>query len=155
MAILIATTKTHQTDITHGYSCNICELSKLIEKLIACRYELAKQIYADCDHWKRSAMEIYCHDEGTARVFSLKGRLEFGDFPDSSQVLEALETESISQVIIDLTELEFMDSAGVGLLIGFNKSVAEKGKTVVLRGASGAVAELLELFQLDTVFDIR
>ncbi|NQV98987.1 MAG: STAS domain-containing protein [Rhodospirillales bacterium] len=100
-------------------------------------------------------MEFFSHEEGQSRVFSLKGRLEFGDFPDSSQVLDALEDNDISQVVIDLTDLEFMDSAGVGLLIGFNKSAAEKDKTIVLRGASGGVGELLELFQLASVFDIR
>lgn len=100
-------------------------------------------------------MNCFSHDEGDSRVFNLKGRLEFGQFPDSNLILEALDSDKISRVVIDLSELEFMDSVGVGLLIGFNKTAQEKNKAMALRGATGAVQELVDLFQLDTVFDIK
>lgn len=100
-------------------------------------------------------MECFSHDEGDGRVFNLKGRLEFGEFPDSKLILEALEADEIRRIVIDLEELEFMDSMGVGLLIGFNKTAIEKGKTISLRGAQGAVKELVDLFQLETVFEVR
>ncbi len=100
-------------------------------------------------------LEFSSHKDGDAQVFSLRGRLEFGDCPDTGQVLDALDSPTIKQIIIDLADLEFIDSAGVGLLIGFNKSAQEKGKTIALRGASGSVRELVELFQLDTVFEIH
>lgn len=100
-------------------------------------------------------IEFLSHREGDTQVFSLKGRLEFGDFPESAQVLGAFESDAVRQVVMDLTDLEFMDSAGVGLLIGFNKTALEKDKSMALRGVGGAVKELVELFQLDTVFEIR
>ena len=100
-------------------------------------------------------MECFSHEEGNHRVFNLKGRLEFGEFQDSQLILDALEADKIMGVVIDLSDLEFMDSVGVGLLIGFNKTAKEKGKTISLRGASGAVKELVDLFQLDTVFEVR
>lgn len=100
-------------------------------------------------------IELFSHREGGSQVFSLKGRLEFGDFTESSQVLEAFDSASIERVVIDLKDLEFMDSAGVGLLIGLNKTAVEKGKPMALRGATGAVKELVELFQLGTVFEIQ
>lgn len=100
-------------------------------------------------------MECFSHEEGDNRVFSLKGRLEFGEFPDSNLILEALDSEKVNTVVFDLADLEFMDSVGVGLLIGFNKTAMEKSKTISLRGATGAVKELVDLFQLNTVFEVR
>lgn len=100
-------------------------------------------------------MNYFSHDEGTARNFSLEGRLEYGDYPDSSLVLDALKSEKVSEVVIDLSELEFMDSTGVGMLIGLNQSAGENGKTMVLRGASGAIKKLIEAFQLNTLFEVR
>lgn len=100
-------------------------------------------------------MEVFSHEEGDVRAFSLKGRLEFGDYPDASLVTEAFESSKINQVVIDLSELVFMDSAGVGLLIGLNKAAEERGTRMTLRGATGAVKELIDLFQLDTVFDVQ
>lgn len=100
-------------------------------------------------------MNFFSHDEGQTRVFSLSGRLELGVHPDSRLVLEALASNAIDEVVIDLSQLEFIDSAGVGLLIGLNKSANETGKRLVLRGATDTVEELIELFQLNTIFEIR
>ncbi len=100
-------------------------------------------------------MNFFSHDEGRARVFSLKGRLELGVYPDSRLILEALASKNVDEVVIDLSDLEFIDSAGVGLLIGLNKTASETGKPMVLRGASGTVKELIDLFQLNTIFEVR
>ena len=82
-------------------------------------------------------MEVFSHEEGDVRAFSLKGRLEFGDYPDASLVIEAFESSKINQVVIDLSELVFMDSAGVGLLIGLNKAAEERGNPYDLAWCHG------------------
>ena len=53
--------------------------------------------------------------------------------------------------IIDLGAVSFMDSTCIGVLAHAARSAREHGGQLVLAGAQGAVAELLELLRLPQV----
>lgn len=97
-------------------------------------------------------MELASYKDQGTQVFALKGRLEFGDFPDSRDITGAIESGEETKIILDLTELDFIDSAGIGMLLGMNETAAEKGVTMAIRGAHGYVEELFNVFQLNTKF---
>jgi anti-anti-sigma factor len=52
-------------------------------------------------------------------------------------------------VIIDISEVEFIDSSGIGLIVHVYKSLAAKKIKVVLSGARDQPLELLKSTQLD------
>ncbi len=57
-------------------------------------------------------------------------------------------------LVLDLSQLAFMDSSGIGLIIGRYKLMSELGGRVVVEGASPATAKLLRLagiFRICTV----
>jgi anti-anti-sigma factor len=57
--------------------------------------------------------------------------------------------EGTSTVVIDLRDVRFMDSPGVGSLVYCNQRLAERHVTLVVRAPQGEVRELLELLDVD------
>lgn len=57
-------------------------------------------------------------------------------------------------VVVDLSRLEFMDSAGLGFLLILLKMAEERSATVSLAGPRGEVKEQLELARFNLLFPI-
>ncbi|HVS03596.1 MAG TPA: STAS domain-containing protein [Thermoanaerobaculia bacterium] len=75
---------------------------------------------------------------------------------DASQ--EAKAREAFDQIAdsctLDLAELAYVSSAGLGLLVALQLRLAKKGGSVTLANASPQVRELLSLAGLDQVFTV-
>ncbi len=67
-----------------------------------------------------------------------------------SKIMEQLPAEK-PRVGIDLTQVDFMDSSGLGTLVSLLKSVRPGGE-LVLFGLQPSVREILRLTHLDAVF---
>ena len=57
--------------------------------------------------------------------------------------------------MIDVTKLEYIDSAGIGMLVGCNGQIDRAGGKMRVAGAQGAVARVFEVTGLDRIFTIR
>jgi anti-sigma B factor antagonist len=57
------------------------------------------------------------------------------------------------KIILNLSQVQFMDSSGLGTIISLLKSVATKGN-IVLYGVNDSVMSLLKLTRMDRVFAI-
>jgi anti-sigma B factor antagonist len=57
-------------------------------------------------------------------------------------------------LVMDLTGVEFVDSAGVGVLVGLFKHARTRGGRARFCGLTAGVRATLELIQLDRIFDI-
>lgn len=75
------------------------------------------------------------------------------DFKD--EIKDRIAKEDCNQVIIDLHDVPFMDSSGLGMLISFFKDINEKQGTIVFYGVHDYLKKLLALVKLDQVFMIR
>jgi len=64
---------------------------------------------------------------------------------------QAVDNEPIG-LIIDLTEVEMIDSMGIGLLIATHNSLQKKGGELELTNASADIAKLLQNMRLDKHF---
>ena len=72
-------------------------------------------------------MEIRNRIYGNIMYITMSGELDENNSLYSKSVLDELFVKGdFNQVIIDLSELEFMDSTGVGILIGRYKKLKEK-----------------------------
>ncbi len=58
---------------------------------------------------------------------------------------EIFRTSSVSEVIIDMSGLSFMDSTGIGVLIGRYKSLKNKSVPLFVQKPSRAVDKVLSL----------
>jgi anti-anti-sigma factor len=58
-----------------------------------------------------------------------------------------------SDLVVDLSKLEFVDSAGLGVLVGLYKRARLRNRSVVVSGAQPYVARVMKILRLDRVFE--
>jgi anti-anti-sigma factor len=82
------------------------------------------------------------------RIFRLHGPITLANLFDFQKVLNA-GTEKIT--IVDFTESEYMDSAGLGALLNYYVSGKRRGRVLRLVAVNYRVAELLKLTSAHTL----
>ncbi len=60
---------------------------------------------------------------------------------------------SVKKLILDLSELNFMDSSGIGMMIGRYKMMARRGGSVAVRSRGGQIDRLMELSGLYRIIE--
>jgi len=60
-----------------------------------------------------------------------------------------------SDVVIDLSLVEFVDSVGVGVLVSLFKATRAKGRQAKFIGVRPDVLRVLEIIRLDEIFDVH
>ena len=89
---------------------------------------------------------------GTVQLFALGGRLDIATSPSlRATLMEAAERKN-HEIVVDLTHLEFLDSTGLGALIGAHKRAAENDGSVRLVVQEGQILRLLRISGLLDVF---
>lgn len=68
-------------------------------------------------------------------------------------ILEIID-QGVTDLIMDLSGLIYIDSSGLGTLVTINKRVKEKNGSLVLMGAQGLPLDLIKRTRLDKVFNI-
>ncbi len=88
-------------------------------------------------------------------VCKLSGVIRLGEsakfFADT---LERYLQESREGVIVDFSEINYIDSTGIGELVGYLEKFKREGKKLILVNPSTRVRKLLEMTRLDEVFPI-
>ena len=80
-------------------------------------------------------------------------RLEANNAPDLRAFLIGRIQGGAHQIVLDLQNVQFMDSSALGALIGAIKKMGPLG-TLALVGPRGPVMQLLKLTRMDKVFPI-
>ncbi|MBI4612075.1 MAG: STAS domain-containing protein [Planctomycetes bacterium] len=79
-----------------------------------------------------------------AHVVRLAGRIRIPDVEPLREVLLSLQEKRPARVVVDLSRLESIYSAGIGLLIGFATEVEEGGGKVLLAAVPSKVRAVFE-----------
>lgn len=91
-------------------------------------------------------MELICKTTGRALLAEMRGEL---DHHNAARVREELESRfaaaGMRNLIFDLSQLRFMDSSGLGILIGRYKTVSALGGQVRIAAPSEQADKLLRL----------
>jgi len=91
-------------------------------------------------------------EEGT--VVGLRGRLSIDSSPAfRDRLLALLRQQSPAGVIVDLTEVSYMDASGVATLVEGLKAARNRQITLCLKGLQGRVRHLFEVTGLLTLFE--
>jgi len=57
------------------------------------------------------------------------------------------------QIVLNLTEVSYLDSTGLGTLVGLYSSVRSAGGEIKLAGLTGRVKDLLQITKLVSIFE--
>jgi anti-sigma B factor antagonist len=93
--------------------------------------------------------QIAVHGEDRATVIAVSGELDLASSPALEQALARVNGSDTELVILDLRELEFMDSTGLSVLVKANQHALETGKRFGLVKGSSQVQRLLSLTGMD------
>ena len=99
------------------------------------------------------SVEVKLVADGAASVF-VKGFLDANTFEDFDQALNQLFEDSIYKIAVDFSALEYVSSAGAGVLIGASSIARENDGEIVIVGAKGEVREVFELLGITKLFKI-
>jgi anti-sigma B factor antagonist len=92
---------------------------------------------------------------GGLAAVAVRGELDIRSAPDLRAWLTKVLDEGAHQLVVDLSGVEFMDSSGLGVLVGAHKRLARIGGRLRVVGVSPPVARLLSVTGLSRVFDVR
>lgn len=87
-------------------------------------------------------------------VLKASGRMTLDDGPEVLRdSIRALITQDTTRIVLDLSQVTYIDSAGVGALVSAFSSARSSGGNLVLAGLTRRLADLLEITKLNTVFE--
>jgi anti-sigma B factor antagonist len=99
-------------------------------------------------------MKIKHTERYEAVVIELKGNVMGGDdTKDFNELLHKIIDEGKKHVIIDLSDVKFMNSSGIGMLISGLTTMKRAEGTMKLAGATDKIESLLVITKLITIFE--
>ena len=91
-------------------------------------------------------MDISVFNQRKTLIVTLQGELDHHSAGNVKELLEELiKNRGPENLIFDFTNLTFMDSSGIGMLVGRYKLISAIGGQVCICGASRAVDRLLTM----------
>lgn len=99
-------------------------------------------------------MEAKFNHEGTTLTVSLEGRL---DTVTSLDLQAKFNDEKITEslVIMDMTNLEYISSAGLRLLLSLKKSLDPKGKALEIHNLNNVCKEVFRVTGFNNVLNCK
>lgn len=100
-------------------------------------------------------LAINTRENGSVTILSLEGRLCLGDDPRAvrDQVKTLMDNGS-RQLLIEMEKLSFIDSAGIGALVGCFTAARKSGGVIKLLKASDKVRHALTITKLLAMFEL-
>jgi anti-sigma B factor antagonist len=91
---------------------------------------------------------------GEVVLFKLRGSLDLATSPTVRAALMEATEKGKRELIVDLTQLEFLDSTGLGALIGAHRRASERDGSLRLVIGNGPISRLLNITGLMRVFSV-
>jgi anti-sigma B factor antagonist len=87
-------------------------------------------------------------------VVSVAGEVDAGTEQDLRDELAAVLHDGTGDVVVDLDRVRFMASAGIGVLLGARRVLADSGRQLVLAAPKGEVAQVLMITGISDVVPV-
>jgi anti-sigma B factor antagonist len=99
-------------------------------------------------------IDLKTEDGGETLIFKLRGSLDIATAPTIRAALVDATDKGSHHLIVDLTGLEFLDSTGLGVLIGAHRRTTEHNGSFQLIVHEGPISRLLNITGLIAVFAV-
>ena len=101
-------------------------------------------------------MKITNREVDQVVILDMTGRIVLGDELETLRsAVQSLLTQGKKKIILNLAEVSYIDSSGVGELVRSFTSVRNQGGELKLLNLTQKVHDVLHVTKLYTVFDIR
>jgi anti-sigma B factor antagonist len=92
---------------------------------------------------------------GGYAVLAVRGEVDVYSAPTLQEGLTTLLDSGAKPVVVDLTEVGFLDSTGLGVLVAARTSAADTGRTLPIACDHERILRLFKITGLDGVFEIH
>jgi anti-sigma B factor antagonist len=93
----------------------------------------------------QSHFRVEVHSEQQATVIAVSGELDLASSPALQEELDRISASDSQLLIIDLRELDFMDSTGLSVLVRAHQRAEEQGRRLAMVKGPQQVQRLLSL----------
>lgn len=93
-------------------------------------------------------------ESGQMKIDICLGKFDALVVPDFLKALDSEWSDCIHSVVVDLSQVSFIDSSGVGALLAVRKKVADQPDPVTLLKPQEHVVSVLEMLRLHRVFKL-
>ena len=101
-------------------------------------------------------MELETREDGRVTILTVRGDLVIGEGESAfKKTVTRLIEEGKIYLLVDLKEVRFLDSSGLGALVRAMTNSQKEGGDTKLLHAGPQVRKLLEMTKLDSVFEIH
>lgn len=90
---------------------------------------------------------------GSGVVLAVSGEIDLHTAPQLNQRLTALAGTG-APIVVDLTDVAFLDSSALGALVAANRTVRERDGYLAVSGPQPHVAKVLALTRMSEVIDV-
>ncbi|MFD2043845.1 STAS domain-containing protein [Ornithinibacillus salinisoli] len=100
-------------------------------------------------------LEINVTEDSAKILVHLSGEIDVYTAPKLKDTLLQLTSNNGNDIQVDLSQVSYMDSTGLGVFISALKSAKESGSTVTLVNLRERVLRLFQITGLDQIIDIN
>ncbi|WP_084264550.1 STAS domain-containing protein [Actinomadura macra] len=100
-------------------------------------------------------MDFSARRYGDRTIVALAGDIDVETSPRLREFLVGLVDENARHLVIDLDDVDFLDSTGLGVLIGVFHRLGASNGSMALAGGSAAVRGVFHITQLTKVFALH
>ncbi len=99
-------------------------------------------------------MDIGVTRSGDGLILTLRGEFDLKTAPEFVRTVDEMQSEEISRVVVDLGGVAFIDSSGLGALLGRYRELSSRGVSFSLAAPSHTVREVLGIAGVSRVMDV-
>lgn len=100
-------------------------------------------------------MEFQSRSTPDALEAQLTGRLEFTDHDRLRDIIAALDDAKARRFVLNLSGLEFIDSAGLGMLLILQEEAEQRNIKMIVSGPQGDVKRSIDLAKIGEIVTIE
>lgn len=100
-------------------------------------------------------LQVELLEKNSVQYFKVIGEIDAFTAPVLKERLSAVENIQGLHAELDLSDVDYMDSTGLGVFVGFYKVVTSNGGQVKITGLNRRLSRLFEITGLNDIMDIE
>ena len=100
-------------------------------------------------------LQVELLEEDSVQCFNIIGEIDAFTAPVLKEQLAAAQRLQGLQAEIDLSDVDYIDSTGLGVFVGFYKALKVNGGYMKIIGVNDRLKRLFEITGLDEIIDIE
>ena len=102
-------------------------------------------------------MPVQVKFKGNTMLVLLKGEIDHHSAPDMREAIDdaIIGNDTAKQIILDFSAVSFMDSSGVGLVMGRYRLASQRGKIMELVGLSQRNYKIMKMSGIEKLMSVK